>query len=383
MLNPFVTLLRRARLPRGAAVADRLPRALAGRSPASASCSPTRSPTRSSSFRDDVPEIVDDANDSLADLQELARRQRRRHPGQRAGPDRASSRSATASPRARASSSPSRATRSCGSSRRSIALILILVLSIYMLLYGERIGAAVRSVMPPGDGTPEDDFPTRVQRAVFGYVRGQLLFSLIMGTGAGSPVRARLARDLPARARPTRSPSAPSSASRADPLRRARARRVPAGAGRAVQRRPLDALWVAILFIALQQIEGHIVAPNVFGHALRINPLLVIFALLLGGQIYGIIGAFMALPIAAVAARDGRLPAPPPRARAVAARARGGARRASAPRRQPARSAARRRAAGDPLRGAAGPSWAAPTSPRSPRQPGRRDVAADAAHRSP
>jgi putative heme transporter len=38
----------------------------------------------------------------------------------------------------------------------------------------------------------------------------------------------------------------------------------------------------------------------VFGQALRINPLLVIFALLLGGQLYGFIGAFMALPIAAV-----------------------------------------------------------------------------------
>ena len=39
--------------------------------------------------------------------------------------------------------------------------------------------------MPPGDGTPEDDFPTRIQARVFGYVRGQLLFSLIMGTSAG------------------------------------------------------------------------------------------------------------------------------------------------------------------------------------------------------
>ena len=45
----------------------------------------------------------------------------------------------------------------------SIALILIIVLSIYMLIYGERIGAIVRAVVPPGDGTPEDDFPTRVQ----------------------------------------------------------------------------------------------------------------------------------------------------------------------------------------------------------------------------
>ena len=63
---------------------------------------------------------------------------------------------------------------------------------------------------------------------------------------------------------------------------------------------PLDALWLTIAFTALQQIEGHIVAPNVFAQALRINPLLVIFALLLGGQLYGFIGAFIALPIAAM-----------------------------------------------------------------------------------
>ena len=54
------------------------------------------------------------------------------------------------------------------------------------------------------------------------------------------------------------------------------------------------------MFTALQQIEGHVVAPNVFGQALRINPLLVIFALLLGGQLYGFVGAFIALPIAAI-----------------------------------------------------------------------------------
>ena len=81
-----------------------------------------------------------------------------------------------------------------------------------MLLYGERIGALVRRVMPPGDGTPEDDYPTRVQQAVAGYVRGQLLFSLAMGAGAGIGLYAlRRARDLPRRARPTRWPSGSSS----------------------------------------------------------------------------------------------------------------------------------------------------------------------------
>jgi predicted PurR-regulated permease PerM len=63
---------------------------------------------------------------------------------------------------------------------------------------------------------------------------------------------------------------------------------------------PITALWVALLFAGLQQLEGHVVAPQIFGHTLRINPLLVIFALLLGLQLYGIVGALVALPILSI-----------------------------------------------------------------------------------
>jgi hypothetical protein len=63
----------------------------------------------------------------------------------------------------------------------------------------------------------------------------------------------------------------------------------------------VSAIWVGAFFLALQQVEGHVVAPQIFGKTLRINPLLVIFALLFGGEIYGILGALLALPLAAVA----------------------------------------------------------------------------------
>ena len=243
-----------------------------------------------------------------------------------------------------------------------------------MLLYGERIGAAVRAVVPRGDGTPEDDFPTRVQRAVFGYVRGQLLFSLIMGTSAGVvlwilgslgifPDGKTYALVFGALLR----------LRRADPVRRAGHRRAPAGAGRAVQRPPARrAVAGDRCSPALQQIEGHVVAPTVFSQALRINPLLVIFALLLGGQLYGFIGAFIALPIAPICARPSSTCAATC-ARAVAALARPVARRrrsaAEAPRARSAGPAWRRR-----RRAArrAGPSSATPTSPHRERPPGRR-----------
>jgi predicted PurR-regulated permease PerM len=63
---------------------------------------------------------------------------------------------------------------------------------------------------------------------------------------------------------------------------------------------PLTAVWVGLGFLALQQLEGHVVAPQVFGRALRLNPLIVLFALLFGGEVAGFIGAIVALPIAAV-----------------------------------------------------------------------------------
>jgi predicted PurR-regulated permease PerM/DNA-directed RNA polymerase subunit RPC12/RpoP len=62
----------------------------------------------------------------------------------------------------------------------------------------------------------------------------------------------------------------------------------------------IDGAWLFIAFVALQQLEGHVVAPNVFAQALRINPILVILSLLLGAQLYGIIGALVALPLAAM-----------------------------------------------------------------------------------
>jgi predicted PurR-regulated permease PerM len=63
---------------------------------------------------------------------------------------------------------------------------------------------------------------------------------------------------------------------------------------------PLSALWVVLLFLAIHQVEGHIVVPNVMGGALRLHPLLVIFGLLAGIEINGIAGALVALPLLAV-----------------------------------------------------------------------------------
>jgi predicted PurR-regulated permease PerM len=59
---------------------------------------------------------------------------------------------------------------------------------------------------------------------------------------------------------------------------------------------PWGIVWVAVLFLIIYQVEGHIVVPNVMANALRLHPLIVIFGLLAGGELYGIAGALVALP---------------------------------------------------------------------------------------
>ncbi len=66
-----------------------------------------------------------------------------------------------------------------------VDLVLVFVLSVYMLVYGQSIGRLVRQAMPTGDGTPADDYPRLAQHAVSRYVGGQLLFSVIMGASTG------------------------------------------------------------------------------------------------------------------------------------------------------------------------------------------------------
>src|SRR3954462_15756424 len=155
----------------------------------------------------------------------------------------------------------------------------------------------VRSVMPPGDGTPEDDFPTRIQRAVGGYLRGQLLFSLAMGTGAGVGMYVfGVTGIFPDGETYAFAFGAWFGLMELVPFVGPFLGALPPLLV-ALFQDPLTALWVGLLFLALQQIEGHIVAPNIFGLTLRINPLLVIFALLVGGEVAGFLGALLALPI--------------------------------------------------------------------------------------
>ena len=66
---------------------------------------------------------------------------------------------------------------------------------------------------------------------------------------------------------------------------------------------PAAALAVLILIVVVQQVEGHVLTPILLSRATQLHPLAVVSALAAGGVLAGILGAFLAVPIAASLAR--------------------------------------------------------------------------------
>jgi predicted PurR-regulated permease PerM len=174
------------------------------------------------------------------------------------------------------------------------SLILIVVISIYMLLDMPRLERSIDSRFPPQDGPPLTE---QIESALWGYVKGQAILSTVIGGSAGIGMWVLGETGLVEGAQeyallfglwtafievipyigPWLSAVPPVIfALFADP--------------------PWGVVWVAALFLFIYQVEGHVVVPNVMASALRLHPLLVIFGLLAGGELYGIAGVLVALP---------------------------------------------------------------------------------------
>ena len=61
-----------------------------------------------------------------------------------------------------------------------------------------------------------------------------------------------------------------------------------------------QAIIMAIVVIILQQIDANIINPKIVGNSLKISPLLIIFAVTVGGAYFGFLGMFLAVPVVAV-----------------------------------------------------------------------------------
>jgi predicted PurR-regulated permease PerM len=63
---------------------------------------------------------------------------------------------------------------------------------------------------------------------------------------------------------------------------------------------PTTALLTALLFLGIQQLEGNFLTPKIQGNTLRVHPILVFLAVIVGGGLGGIFGVIVAVPTLAV-----------------------------------------------------------------------------------
>ena len=173
-----------------------------------------------------------------------------------------------------------------------VQLITILVMTFFLLLDGKRLLTFLAREMGPYRGARLERVLEDVYSAVTGYVAGNVLISVVAGVGAyvmmsilGLPFAVPLAvmvalLDL-----------IPLVGSTIAGLVVAVVAAVVGFPGKLIA-------WV-IYLVVYQQVENNVLQPVVYRRTVQIHPLLVIVAVLIGGTLLGVLGALLAIPIAA------------------------------------------------------------------------------------
>lgn len=174
-----------------------------------------------------------------------------------------------------------------------LSFITIVVLTAYLLVDAPRLSQFVYQFVSPGHEPDVQRFLGSLRRVVGGYIRGQFITSIVIAVFTTAVM---FALQLP------NAVAFGVFAAIADiiPL---------VGAFLAVgppvlialQESPAKAVIALIALLAYQQFEDRFLTPRVYGATLNLPPLIVLIAVLIGAELFGISGILLALPAAAVA----------------------------------------------------------------------------------
>jgi predicted PurR-regulated permease PerM len=174
----------------------------------------------------------------------------------------------------------------------AVAVLTILVLSFLMILYGPDLLSSGLGILSPPTQTRVKAVAGDCSRALTGYVMGNLLISLIAGgvtfiglAAFGVPFREVLAlwvgfADL-------------------IPLVGATLGAIPT-IGVAFLHSNIAGFGMLILYIVYQQFENHVLQVVIMSKTVQINQLFVLVSVLIGVELFGLVGALLAIPAAGV-----------------------------------------------------------------------------------
>ncbi|CCH87321.1 conserved membrane protein of unknown function [Modestobacter italicus] len=171
-------------------------------------------------------------------------------------------------------------------------LVTVIVLAYLMVLEGPKIVDGTLALFAPATSTRIRRVATDCARSVTGYLSGNLLISVVCGVLtyvvlliAGVPFAGLIAlfvgiADL--------IPLVGATIGGVVAVLAGFLHSVPAG------------IAVLVFFLLYQQLENHLLQPLVFARTVKVNPLTVIVAILVGVELVGVLGALLAIPVASI-----------------------------------------------------------------------------------
>jgi predicted PurR-regulated permease PerM len=179
-----------------------------------------------------------------------------------------------------------------GAATLLVEVVIMLILSFYFMVDGARLAESVITALPLRAQDDTRFLIASIHRAFAGFLRGQLIQSLVGGIGTGvimsalqvdyallSSVVAALVLLIPF-------------------LGPVLAVVVPVVI--ALLTHPEVAIYLFVALLALQQVIFNVIAPRVLSQQVGLHPLLVFFAVLTGARVAGVWGAIFGVPIVAV-----------------------------------------------------------------------------------
>ena len=173
--------------------------------------------------------------------------------------------------------------------------ILSLIVSFYLLKDARKIRSALINYIPKEYQKKVSEFLTDVDKILGGYIRGQLIIAAVVGTSIGIGLfllRIKYAFVL----------GTVAGVFNVVPYFGAVIAITPALLLGLIKD-PFSAwtfLWVILLFIGVSQVEMYFLAPRILSRKVRLHPVAIIFAIVVGGAALGILGVLLAIPALAI-----------------------------------------------------------------------------------
>jgi predicted PurR-regulated permease PerM len=171
--------------------------------------------------------------------------------------------------------------------------VIIPLVTAYLLMDLENLRRGLQSVVPPRRWRGLVELLREIDGVVGGFIRGQLLVALSVG------VLITIALVI------LRVPypfffGLVAAIGDLVPYVGALLAFLPAFGTAWVSNGIVNALFVLGAFIAIFEVEGHFLAPNIVSRTVSLSPFVVLLALLVGGELGGIIGLLLAIPVAGI-----------------------------------------------------------------------------------